>query len=42
MSEHFPKPKSLRANGKAELDLYQQVLIHRVWLKRLIKLILMM
>ena len=25
MSEHFPKPKYLRANGKTELDLYQQV-----------------
>ena len=43
MSEHFPKPKSLGANLKIELDLSnyatkadlktQQVLIHRILLK---------
>ena len=46
MSECFPKPKSLGANVKVELDLsnyaaiadlkMQQLLIHRILLKKLI------
>ena len=46
MSEYFPKPKSLRANGKLELDLSNYATRAGAdtsdLAKRLIKLILMM